>query len=259
MNRSMRWTAAILGLVALTAGLSACGDDDDESLDAYCEDTVEIETMPEPDIDFENSSPDEIAAAVKTYASDSLVPVAKRIQENAPEDIEDDIATLVAAVDEVAETGDFEAAFENAKTEAASKRVHEHDLDECGWERVDVVAKDYEFEGIPSELDTGVTSFEFTNEGKESHEFVLMRKNEGVTESFEEIIDLGEEEAGKKVAFLGGIGGDPGVEGEYLVNDLEPGEYLAICFIATGTTGEGHEGDGPPHFTKGMRHEFTVS
>jgi hypothetical protein len=47
-----------------------------------------------------------------------------------------------------------------------------------------------------------------------------------------------------------------------LVGDFEPGEYIAVCFIPTGTTIDDsgqHEGDGPPHFIEGMQQEFTVS
>ena len=48
--------------------------------------------------------------------------------------------------------------------------------------------------------------------------------------------------------------------------ELEAGEYLAVCFIPVGLTPEvaeaaesgGEEPQGPPHFTQGMRAEFTV-
>ena len=38
----------------------------------------------------------------------------------------------------------------------------------------------------------------------------------------------------------------------------EPGNYAAVCFVSVGSVGE-TEGDGPPHFTQGMVHEFTVT
>lgn len=40
--------------------------------------------------------------------------------------------------------------------------------------------------------------------------------------------------------------------------ELETGDYVAACFIPEGSTGD-EEGTGPPHFTKGMKTEFTVS
>ena len=54
-----------------------------------------------------------------------------------------------------------------------SDRLHAHDLETCEWKTVDVRAADYAFQGVPSEVDAGVTSFEFTNGGTEVHEMVL--------------------------------------------------------------------------------------
>ena len=257
MNRTARWGISALAVIALGTGLTACGDDDDEATATYCEKTAAIETIGEPDIDFENASEEEITAAAKVFANEKLKPLADEIVANAPDEISDDIEVLQNAVVELGETGNFEAAFDD-KVEAASDRVHEHDLGACDWERVDVTAKDYAFEGIPAALEPGITSFEFKNAGKESHELVLLRRNEGVTETFEQLLEMPEDQARSKVTGTGGTGGDPDDE-DYLVADLKAGEYLAICFISTGTTGDDHEGDGPPHFTKGMKHEFTVS
>ena len=259
MHRTARFGVAALALLALSSGLTACGDDDnDEATERYCEKTFQIETIAEPDIDFEHATPEEISTGVKAFANDDLLPLATEIQANAPDEVKDDIDVLVGAVNKLATTGDFEAAFENPKVEAASDRVHEHDLGACDWEQVDVTAKEYAFDGIPNELDAGATSFEFTNEGKEVHELVLMRKNAGVTETFKDLLDLPEDQARSKVTILGQTGTDPG-DDEYLVADLKAGDYMAICFVSTGTTDFEHQGEGPPHFTKGMRHEFTVS
>ena len=45
-------------------------------------------------------------------------------------------------------------------------------------------------------------SFKFTNEGAEDHELAIARKNDGVTESFDELLALPEEEAMTKVTFV---------------------------------------------------------
>jgi hypothetical protein len=272
--------------LALVAGVAACGGDDEEEtgsasgsasapadettttgdgegeeasgdVEAYCDATLEIETVPEPDIDFESATPEEQAEAVKAYAAEELQPLAQEIEEVAPEEVAADIEVLVAAVDELAETGDFEAAFENPETEEASDNAHAFDLENCGWEQVDVTAVDYAFEGIPETVPAGAVSFEFANEGEEFHELQLARKNDGVTESAEELLQLPEEEAMEKVTILGGTFAPPG-ESEYVVNDLEAGDYIAVCFIPVGATPENEEGTGPPHFTQGMVAEFTV-
>lgn len=46
-----------------------------------------------------------------------------------------------------------------------------------------------------------------------------------------------------------------------MIADFEPGDYAALCFIPTGSTmanSDEPDGDGPPHFTQGMKTEFTV-
>ena len=95
-------------------------------------------------------------------------------------------------------------------------------------------------------------SFEFTNDGKEPHELVLFRVNDGVKESVEQIVALPEEEGRAKVTPMGGTFAEPG-KGEYTVANLKPGRYGFACFVPVG----GGD-DGPPHVTKGMHAEFQV-
>jgi hypothetical protein len=269
----MRTTRRIALLIVLaTIGLVGCGDDDDSDastdtteegttdgdLATYCDKTYEIETLGEPDVDFETASEEEQTTAIKAFATEKLQPLAADIQAAAPAEIEDDIDLLVGAVDTLAATGDFESTFGSPEIDAASTRAHAFDLKSCGWNQVDVTAKDYAFEGIASELDAGKTSFEFTNAGTELHEMIVIRKNDDTTESFDELLALPEEQAQQKTTVAGAAFGAPGDE-EYAVVDLEAGEYIALCFIPEGTTDENTEGQGPPHFTKGMKQEFTVS
>lgn len=286
MTITTRRRVLALATVALLAtGLTACGDDDgdeaatgdtsgsasasasgaDAELIEYCEQTAKIESAGEPDIDFESASEEEIQAAVKEFAGETMMPIARKIDEVAPAEVADDIDTLVASLEKVAETGDF-GAFEDPETEAASQRAHQFDLDNCGWNVADVTAVDYAFEGVKPSYPAGTTSFEFSNEGEELHEFIVLRKKDDTSESFEELLELPEEEARQKVDSVASTFGEPGEEGVYTVADLQPGEYLGICFIPTGLTPEaaeaaeqgGAEPQGPPHFTKGMRVEFTV-
>lgn len=274
-----RRTLFALPLV-LALGLFGCGDDDDDTtgsasgsasgsgseeaaggegdLATYCETTAEIETLGEPEIDFESATEDEIVEATKAFAADEVVPLAHEIQAAAPEAVREDIDILVAKVEELAETGDFEATFDDEFTEVQT-RVHAHDVDNCGWQRVDVSAVNYAFEGIPETLEAGITTFEFSNEGTELHELIILRKNDDATETFDELLALPEEEARTKVSDVGAAFGAPGEEGLYTVADLSAGDYLAICFIPVGSVDEETEAEGPPHFTQGMKTEFTVS
>jgi hypothetical protein len=241
---------------------TGAGDDDPEQADlaAYCDAVVGIETAPAPDIDFETATEEEIAAGMQTYAAEVIRPLADEVIAVAPEELADDAATMDGAVDEMASTGDF-GVFEQPDVAAAEDRLHAFDLANCGWESLDVSAHDYGFDGLGDELAAGLTSFEFSNEGDEVHELLLVRKNDGVTESADELLALPEEEAMQKVTMLGEPAfADPGGD-DYKVVDLEPGDYVAVCFIPVGTTDTegGPPADGPPHFTQGMVAEFTVS
>ena len=273
-KRTQRWCAGAVALLAAGSMLAACGDDDDATsaadgsttteassdanVDEYCDATFKIETAGEPSVDFETASEEEQVAAIKSYAKDKLQPLATKIQANAPDEIKADIDVLVGAVQKLGETGDFDSTFGSPEVDAASAKTHAFDLKSCGWSSIPVKAKDYAFQGIPAAIDAGATSFDMTNEGTELHEMVIIRKNDDTKESFDELIAMPQEEAQKKTTIAGSTFVPPG-KTDYAVVDLTKGEYIVLCFIPQGTKDENTEGKGAPHFTMGMRQEFTVS
>ena len=143
---------------------------------------------------------------------------------------------------------------------------------------VEVTLVDYGFQGLPNSVAAG-TKFTVTNSSTaELHEFVAFKLPESETRSAEELLALPEEEGqaaigGPPAAVL--IGPPGGGEMIAAVGDgtlSEPGRYLVACFIPTGAdpqayleaSEESQEGPpqvegGPPHFTKGMRAEITVT
>jgi hypothetical protein len=268
----------LFGLMLLLS-LSACGDGDDNAtattpsptttegasveVKEYCEAVLAIETAPEPDVDFEALPPEQATEASKKFASD-LKPLADRLRAAAPPDVEADIATQVKALDAVIATGDFDN-FGSPEFEAAEARVHAFDLDNCGWQRSDVTMADYSFQGIKDTYEAGPVSFDLSNKGKELHELIVLKKNDGTTETFDQLLKLPEEQAREKTTMVASAFAEPGGT-DYAVVELEPGAYLAVCFIPVGFTPEaaqaaetsGREPSGPPHFTEGMRTEFTV-
>jgi hypothetical protein len=277
-----RWAPAVAVVLAGALVGAACGDDDDDAAttddtalaaddaaadgassdadaDAYCAASLAIETAGEPDIDFETATDEEIAAAAMTFANETMQPLVDDVLATVPAELSADADILAGALAEIGETGDY-AAFEAPEVVAAGERVHAYDLEACGWDTVDAVATEYAFSGIPEQVDAGVVSFELANDGTEVHEVLVLRKNDGVTASFEELLALPEEEAQQNVTFVGVGGPVPAGEGAYLVADLEAGEYVAVCFIPTGMTAmDGPPPEGPPHAMSGMSHEFTVS
>lgn len=227
-----------------TAGTVGDGAAPSGTADPACEPYLGVTTA------FNAEAPD--MAAVTTWLDE--------LEASPPADVEDDLLVMTAAARLVIEQEDF-SAFETPEFSQAQSVVDPWMFDNCSFDsRLEVTAADFRFEGIPGEVPSGQVGILLTNAGAESHELGLLRRNEGVTESFEEILALGEEEGMTKATFVGGaFAPTTGSQGLAIV-DLEPGDYAAVCFIPFGTKiAEGVEGNGPPHFTGGMLYEFTVT
>ena len=149
-----------------------------------------------------------------------------------------------------------------------------------------VTAQDYHFEGLPTSVPAG-TSLTLTNAGHEVHEMIIVRKNDGVTESFDELLQLPDEEAFQKITVAGILVAAPGESASMGMDAMgtpspmtaitvaQEGEYLAVCFIPQGTTempdfsaeappsadtaAASSAPQGPPHVLLGMKQEFTVT
>lgn len=125
---------------------------------------------------------------------------------------------------------------------------------------IDVTAKEYEFVGADA-LDAGGSfAITFANEGVELHELLIVKLADGEERPLEEIISSGEEPEFTDVAFGFAC---PGESTTMNAEIEEPGRYVAICMIPSGTTPEtdpaAFEQGGPPHAASGMVHEFTIS
>jgi hypothetical protein len=151
---------------------------------------------------------------------------------------------------------------------------------------ITVTAYEYGFGDLPTSVPAG-TSLGLTNIGAELHEMILVRKNDGVTESWDELLAMPEEEAFQKATALGPLFAAPGETAAIGIGATGPepmsaitveleGDYIALCFIPQGMTElpdfSAESGaspaasaavepapEGPPHFVLGMRQEFTVT
>ena len=189
-------------------------------------------------------------------------------------DVDSVNATIDAAIDAadpaIAQTiVDLKAAaqsqFENPESEDGSDETLALYDETIGWAgencdvtTYDVTAVDYGFEGLPEELSSGYTVVEFTNGGQEMHEMFALRYNDDTTETIDELFELPEGEAFSKITPVNAAFAPPGESSTVSLNLTEPGRYAIVCFIPVGSVGEA-EGEGPPHFTQGMLHEFTVT
>jgi hypothetical protein len=278
---SGRGVHRIAPLLALAMTLSACGQDaggggEEEAkgtpkaesaaaIQEYCSNVVALETVPEPDIDFD-APPEQQAEETKKFARGTIRPLADEVVQTAPDAIKEETSLLSREFRKVEETGDIDAFVENPRVKQAFTTTHRYDLENCDWTRVNVTGTDYAFTGVPPELKVGINSFEFTNNGAELHEMLILQKNPGTRETFDQLLAMPQEEAMKKATPKAATFGEPREEGLYDVADLDAGQYAMVCFVPVGSTPEAakaaeeanREVEGPPHFTRGMKIEFTV-
>jgi hypothetical protein len=110
-----------------------------------------------------------------------------------------------------------------------------------------VQLKEYQFV-LPAGFGHG--TYEVKNVGKETHELIVVRLKDGVT--FDQALAwfLAGQQGEPLLTFVGGVGGlEPGMTA-YADLDLQPGNYVALCFLP----GPG----GSPHALMGMMQQFTI-
>lgn len=132
---------------------------------------------------------------------------------------------------------------------------------------ITVVATDYHFGGLPTTVPVG-TVLGLDNQGAELHELIVARKNDGVTQTWEELLALPNDEALQYVTPVGEpLFAAPGAVAEGGLTLAQEGEYIALCFVPQGMT-EFPAPDAsidpalmaaPPHVALGMMQTFTVT
>lgn len=267
-RRSKMFTATIALAACTTSLLVSCGDDDQDATTDSA--TVEAESPT-------TETADPVAADFCEAYVDITIAMAGEpdpavIEQNlatvngaAPEEVAEPAKTMTDAVSAVLSSGgqDF-SPLESPEFAEAQATVDPYVFENCEFSSaIEATGLDYSFEGLPETFEAGRVAVLFTNEGAEAHEIAIVRRNDGVTEPFEELLALPEEEAMEKVTFMGGAFASETGSKALLVNDFEPGDYIAICFVPSGTIasgdGEMTEGTGDPHFVHGMQQEFTVT
>jgi len=152
-----------------------------------------------------------LAASSGGEPPENLSELVTSVEENAPENLSQEVATVVAGVREVMETG-IDEAFRTDGFTDSDEAIDQWVADSCGFETVEIAAVDYAFEGVPETLPAGITTFRFTNEGEEVHEMLMVRyKDENL--SVEDLMEMSDKEAQKKIAFIGASFGPPGSRG----------------------------------------------
>jgi hypothetical protein len=281
--RATGWSKAGAGAAALllVLGAAACGDDDDEGT-ATTEPAATDDTGGDDGTDDGGTGGGEGEAAAfcdpffelrgvlfetpedetaGQYIEDEVVPKVEDLEAAADGDAAESASTFRSELD--ANKDDVEALFgefEGGQLGQSFRDLESSAADDCGWERIDVDAVDFDYEGMPADLPAGKYAIVMTNatEAGELHEIGLVRPNDDTTETLDELLELPEEEADAKIEFLDGAFAPPG-ETSVMFVELDPGTYYYACFIPIGSGSEDEGEAGPPHFTAGMKGELTVS
>lgn len=115
--------------------------------------------------------------------------------------------------------------------------------------RLDLVAEDYDWTGLPDQLPAGTYPMTLRNDGAEIHEIQVFRNPEHL--SLQQLFDLGPVEMAAHVEEAGGAFVGPGDTSEESVLELEPGTYEVVCFVPSSV-------DQQPHFDHGMHRTLEV-
>jgi hypothetical protein len=181
----------------------------------------------------------------------------------APTDLVEQLTVLTGGARTVLETGDF-TVFEAPDFNAAIAAADAWVVENCQFvTTTEIIATDYQYQGQANAYPAGRTAFALVNDGAEAHELAIIRKNDGVDLTLDELLELPEDEAETMTTYLGGSFVGPTGARSNLLIELTPGNYIAVCNIAAGTIvaddGSFTEGAGQPHVMLGMSFEFAVT
>jgi hypothetical protein len=271
LTKSARAAAAMIAVAALVA--AGCGDDDDaETSASESGDELSSAGATPADSEFCDAAVAIDAASIGLESGettpDDFDQALQAAEESAPADISAAVGVMTAEARSLmaeAEANQSEEGPPPIPSDdffVASVDVAGYVSDNCGFETLDVTATNYQFDGLPETAPAGTTVLNFTNDGTEFHEIYLGKLAEGEERSLDELLALPEDQQPETTdkAF---VLAPPGAQ-TFVTADLDPGRYVAICFVPVGATPEALESGEPlneedSHFMHGMVTEFTVS
>jgi hypothetical protein len=116
----------------------------------------------------------------------------------------------------------------------------------------EVLLKDFAYV-LPTSIPAGQAILKITNQGSQPHEMDLLKLAAGKNmQDFQNYIKSNNPSGPPPFAFEGGMGGIAAGSSAWLKLNLQPGHYVAMCFIPDVKTGK-------PHFMLGMLSSFTVA
>ncbi len=249
--RSFHRLGVGLTAVTLIVGVAACGSDDDEAsggdeASSFCDDVVAFNTAA-----FDTDVPEDASSEDVIAAGERLSPLSQALVDGAPEGLTDGAEAIHSFVAPMVE-GDAEKFNDDSSFETYTSFVNDA-IGACNFAAEAVTGSDYAFDAADT-IEAGTVAFSFTNASEgEEHEMVVLQKLAGVDLSWDELLALPEEEGRSKTKFVTVAFAPPGGDSATLAT-LDAGSYAMVCFVPVGGAD-----DGPPHFTQGMVHEFSVA
>ena len=95
-------------------------------------------------------------------------------------------------------------------------------LRECGYGQIAITATDDAYHGVPATVATGAVALTLDNQGRDAHQVLIVRINDGVTEPFSTLLDLPDDQRMQSAAALGSVEVDPR-PGRHSVSATRPG------------------------------------
>ena len=197
------------------------------------------------------SAKPKIKAAYDRYLKNAF----DEIEANKPKEIEKEITDALVEARKLG-TGEISDKFDKPPLTDETNRIDAYFFNSCSGAKTAITGVDYAFKDVPATLKSGNVQFKFTNGGTEHHEMVILTRNAGVTDSWDTLLGLQEDQTREKTQFITEADSEPGKSG-YTSVALKAGDYLMLCGVKQGTSGD-KEGTGPEHFKLGMKQEFKV-
>ncbi|MEA2902066.1 MAG: hypothetical protein QOH36_1953 [Actinomycetota bacterium] len=267
MNVRSRPWAAVAGLsIALAASFTACGGDDDESaadVTAACEAHANVlagfntlfTVVPEPPED--GPPPPEFKGQLQSaYDANIAAPVAQLVS-SAPDEIKDEVDEIALKVKQFRDDAD-PSAIDGDDFERLTGTVDAYLHENCSGPKADVKAVNYGYQGLPATLPSGTVRIKLDNSTDEAHEIVILNRKPGVTETYDQLLALPDDQAQAKLDFVDATSTDPGGTG-YIVANLPAGDLVFMCSFGKGSTDDDDPKQEEPHFTLGMKQEVKVA
>jgi hypothetical protein len=271
LTKHARAAAALVAAAALLA--AGCGDDDDAATSppaSGSDDELSSAGAAPADSEFCGAAVAVDAAGIGLESgattADDFEQALQAAEGSAPASISGAVAIMTTEARNLMAQGNANQSEDGPPIPsdeffAASVDVGGYLSDNCGFETLDVTATNYRFDGIPETVPAGTTVLNFINDGTEFHEIHLAQLPVGEDRSVEQLLSLPEDQQ-PDTADTASVVAPPGTR-TYVTAELDPGRYVALCFVPVGATLEAMQSGAPlneedSHLMHGMVAEFTV-